>query len=99
MRPPELRYQTLLRQAVDAAIPPLYAQVREIVRERVEDGTYKYRIPPEYDLSVEFGVSYATVRRAVAFLKDEGILTARPEDGTFVSRDYQAARGRNGESE
>jgi DNA-binding GntR family transcriptional regulator len=99
MTPADLRFRTELRRAVDAAIPPLYVQVREIVRERIDDGTYKYCIPPEYELALEFDVAYSTVRRAIRFLKDEGLLTAKPGHGTFVARDYQAARGRNGKSE
>jgi len=91
--------QAQLKKAVNSAMPALYVQVREIVRERIEDGTYKDRLPSEYELSLEFDVSYNTVRRALKFLKNEGLLTAKPNRGTFVSGRARAARGRNGAGE
>ena len=99
MRPADLTMQAQLKKAVNSAIPPLYVQVREIVRERIEDGTYKNRLPTEYELSLEFDVSYNTVRRALRFLKHEGLLTAKPNRGTFVSRNVRAPRGWNGAGE
>jgi GntR family transcriptional regulator len=64
---------------------PLYLQVRDILTQRIEDGTYTLKIPPEYDLSLEFGVSHSTVRRAVQMLKDDGLLISKPAHGTFIT--------------
>ena len=43
------------------------------------------RIPPEPELTVLFGVSRNTVREAVQTLIHNGILQARPGDGTYVT--------------
>lgn len=65
---------------------PLYEQVARIIRERIEDGTYEInrRIPGEYPLSEEFGVSRPTIWKALQVIKDEGLARGVAGRGTFV---------------
>ena len=50
------------------------AEVSNVIRKRVEDGTYSYRIPATWELAEGFGVGRDTARRAVSILRDEGLL-------------------------
>lgn len=65
---------------------PLYAQIREALREdlaRMEPGQ---AIPPEPELQARFEVSRITVRKAVDDLVTEGLLMRQQGRGTFVQR-------------
>ncbi|HEV2417679.1 MAG TPA: GntR family transcriptional regulator [Terriglobia bacterium] len=65
---------------------PLYAQVREALREdlaRLEPGQ---AIPPEIELQTRFDVSRITVRKAMDDLVTEGLLVRQQGRGTFVQR-------------
>lgn len=65
---------------------PLYAQVREALREdlaRMEPGQ---AIPPEIELQTRFEVSRITVRKAMDDLVTEGLLVRQQGRGTFVQR-------------
>lgn len=61
-----------------AALPPQprYAQIKDILRSRILDGTYAPhgRMPSEYELCTSFGVSRITVRQALGDLQKEGLL-------------------------
>ncbi len=65
----------------------LYYQVEESIRKRINSGewTKDMRIPSEPDLSVEYGVSRATIRQAIANLVSDGLLIRRQGLGTFVA--------------
>ena len=67
---------------------PLYAQVKESLRERILDGTYPphAQLPAESDIGSRFGVSRITVRQALNDLQKEGIIFKVPGKGTFVSK-------------
>jgi DNA-binding GntR family transcriptional regulator len=43
-------------------------------------------LPNEREMTAEFGVSIDTVRRAVAELRDRGLVVTLPSKGTFVAR-------------
>jgi DNA-binding GntR family transcriptional regulator len=45
------------------------------------------RLPAERDLAVEYGVSYDTIRRATALLRDRGLIITIVGRGTYVSPD------------
>lgn len=65
---------------------PLYAQIREALREdlaRMEPGQ---AISPESDLQARFAVSRITVRKAVDDLVTEGLVVRQQGRGTFVQR-------------
>lgn len=67
---------------------PRYVRIREILRQRVLDGTYAtgQRIPSETALCREFEVSRGTVERAIRGLVDEGLLVREQGRGTFVAQ-------------
>lgn len=65
---------------------PLYVQLANILRSRIEDGTYppNRAIPSVAALIEEFSLSTMTVQKSVKVLKDEGRLRAVKGRGTFV---------------
>jgi len=65
---------------------PLWAQLCDLLRERLLAGAYADRFPTEAELTAEFAVSRATVREAIRHLRDEGLVDARRGSGTFVIR-------------
>lgn len=66
---------------------PLYYQLQEIIRERIESGQWGpgAQLPPEAELCKEFNLSRGTVRQALADLVREGKLNRRRGKGSFVS--------------
>ncbi|MBD1382832.1 GntR family transcriptional regulator [Metabacillus arenae] len=67
---------------------PLYYQIKELIREKIENGNWKSgdKIPNEVDLAKNFKVSRSTMRQAILELVNEGILTRKKGVGTFVSK-------------
>jgi len=67
---------------------PLYCQIREIIRDKIERGTWAVgdQIPNEMELVAEYQVSRATIRQAILELVQEGILKRKKGIGTFVSQ-------------
>ena len=65
----------------------VWRQLYLILRERIETGHYKPRMPlPSIShLEEEFHVARGTVRKVLGKLKDDGLLRAIPGKGTFVS--------------
>lgn len=64
---------------------PLYKQVKDYLLDYIEKrpaGTD--RIPPEVEISKQFGISRATVRTAVLDLVNEGYLERIPGKGTYI---------------
>jgi GntR family transcriptional regulator len=66
---------------------PLYRQIEEALRERIRSGVLRpgAQVPTEPELMVEYGVSRATVRQALAGLIAEGLLEIRRGLGTYVT--------------
>jgi DNA-binding GntR family transcriptional regulator len=64
---------------------PPYMQVAAIVRARITSGELAGRIPSERALAQEYGVALNTARKAVAVLKDEGLVFTRKGWGTFTA--------------
>jgi GntR family transcriptional regulator len=58
---------------------PQYAQIADVLRERVADGTYAAgsELPSELRLADEFGVSRVTINKAVSLLRMSGDVKAR----------------------
>lgn len=54
------------------------------------------RMPSSRTLMSELGVGPVTIRRAVARLVSEGVLTTRPGDGTFVAQPQRLPLGETG---
>lgn len=67
-----------------AKLPP-YRQLAQIVTERIEAGTYPVgaRLPSEADFMDEFELGRSTVRRAMAWLREQGIVETVATRGTY----------------
>ena len=65
---------------------PLYRQLMEVLRTKIDEGAYAAgeRIPSEFELAEQYGVSRITVRRAVTELCHAGYLSKQQGKGTFV---------------
>lgn len=69
------------------AARPLYVQVKELMRSRLSEGSWKpgRLLPSEFELAAEFGVSQGTVRKALDELAVEKLVVRRQGKGTFVA--------------
>jgi GntR family transcriptional regulator len=67
---------------------PLYYQIEQFLREQIESGELKPgdQILTEEKLRLKFGVSRATVRRAIADMVYEGLLERNYSKGTVVTQ-------------
>ncbi|MCT8139876.1 GntR family transcriptional regulator [Anaerobacillus sp. CMMVII] len=65
---------------------PLYLQVIDKLKQDIETGIYEAgeRLPSEFELSKQLGISRATLREALRILEDEGVITRRHGVGTFI---------------
>jgi len=59
-------------------------QVADRLRQRIQAGELGPRLPSFAVLAEEMGVSPMTVQKALAVLKDEGLVYSVPGLGTFV---------------
>lgn len=64
-----------------------WVQVYELLRRRIEDGTYSPHqpLPSETRLEQELGVAKKTARKAVHRLREEGLVYTKPNLGNFVA--------------
>jgi DNA-binding GntR family transcriptional regulator len=69
-----------------APVPP-YQQIAAIIRRRIGTGQYRpdSRIPTESEIVGEFDVARMTARRAVAVLREEGLVYTVPNRGSYVT--------------
>ncbi|MBU8877894.1 GntR family transcriptional regulator [Bacillus sp. FJAT-29790] len=65
----------------------LYLQVIDRLKQDMEEGVYKERekLPSEFDLAKQLGVSRATLREALRILEEENVIIRRHGVGTFVN--------------
>lgn len=65
---------------------PRYQQLAALLRERIESGDLPAGrpIPSKRTLREEYGIAGQTVDKAVAMLKDEGLVRTVPGLGIFV---------------
>jgi DNA-binding transcriptional regulator YhcF (GntR family) len=65
-----------------------YLSVADALRREINDGTRRPgdRLPTQSELVSRFGVSRATVNRAIEVLREQGLIESRQGSGTFVSR-------------
>jgi len=68
-------------------LPP-YRQIAAILRRRIESGLYPpdTRIPTESELVEAYEVARTTARRAIAVLREEGLIYTVPQRGSYVTR-------------
>lgn len=65
---------------------PLWAQLEDDLRARLEAGEFDDAFPTDHALTGEYGVSRHTVREAIRHLNKTGILTRERGRGTVVNR-------------
>jgi GntR family transcriptional regulator len=65
---------------------PMYRQVAEELRQKIESGLIApgHRLPTELELREEYQASRNTIRDAVKLLTNLGLVATRPGQGTFV---------------
>lgn len=65
---------------------PKYRQLAAILRERIESGVLQpgQPIPSEVELEQESGLARGTIRKAVAVLRDEGLVVTTRGKGSYV---------------
>lgn len=64
-----------------------YRQIADILRDRIRSGT----LPPgaritESEITDEFEVARNTARRALAVLRDDGLVFTVPQRGSYVAK-------------
>lgn len=65
---------------------PAWRQLADILRRQILDGEYQpgEPIPSERQLQEQYQLSRGPVRRAIALLRDEGLVVTVAGSGTFV---------------
>jgi GntR family transcriptional regulator len=73
---------------------PLYAQIRNLLRERIRLGEWSADepMPTEDELVSHFGVSRTTVRQALGQLVNEGLVVRKAGRGTFARQPLMVLR-------
>ncbi len=66
-----------------------YQQVSDIIAAWIETGRYPVKLPSERALAEAFGVSYVTVRHAMAVLRERGLIVTIHGRGTHVAPDLR----------
>jgi len=77
-----------VRQTVDPdSATPIYVQVAGILRSRIEAGQLlpDRPVPSETQLQQEFGVARGTARKAIALLRDQGLVVTVKGRGSYVN--------------
>ena len=68
----------------DADPRPLWQQLADLLRSRIERGELTGRLEAEMALAQRYGISRDTVRRALATLAGDGLIRSTRGRGTFV---------------
>ena len=63
---------------------PLYLQLAAILRAQIKAGELERRVPSVKTLTQQYGVSQGTAERALAVLREEGLIRSRMGRGHFV---------------
>ncbi|MCC3777622.1 GntR family transcriptional regulator [Streptomyces sp. UNOB3_S3] len=68
---------------------PRWRQVADVIRQRIQDGTYppRTRVPSVLQLTEEFGIASVTAHKVHRALRAEGLIYTEPGMGSFVSKD------------
>jgi len=70
---------------VDHEAPePLYLQVAAVLRGQISDGTMAGRVPSAATIAQQYEVAKGTAERALAILRDEGLIRSVMGRGHFV---------------
>lgn len=65
--------------------PPPWRQITDDLRRRIQAGEWTGRLPGEKTLAQEYGVAINTVRKAMAALRDEGLIATDKGWGSYVA--------------
>lgn len=76
-------YGDLVSIDPDAATP-IYVQLAAILRDQVSSGELTRRVPSVKTLAQRYGVAQGTAERALAMLKEEGLIKSVIGRGAFV---------------
>lgn len=70
---------------------PLHFAISEQLKEKIEAREYEpgERLPSEFDLGETFGVSRTTIRKAIANLIQQGLVTTQQGKGIFVTEKHK----------
>jgi GntR family transcriptional regulator len=70
---------------------PLHISISEQLKAQIESGQYEpgERLPSEFDLGKMFAVSRTTIRKAIANLIQQGLVTTQQGKGIFVSERHK----------
>ena len=72
--------------------PHKYIRIKNKIKDSIKSGSITDKLPGERALATELGVSYMTVRKAIAELVEEGILHRASTKGTFVNNKSRNSR-------
>lgn len=66
---------------------PVYVRVADWIASRIASGDLRpgARLSAERELATELGVSYDTIRRATALLRERGLIVTTHGRGTYVA--------------
>jgi GntR family transcriptional regulator len=65
---------------------PLHAQLAEVLREKIRSGQITGRVPSILTVAQEYEVGHSTAQRALATLRDEGLIIGSHGRGYYVRR-------------
>jgi len=77
------------RETVDPqSATPVYVQVADILRARIQSRRLlpDRPVPSEAQLQQEFGVARGTARKAIALLREQGLVVTVKGRGSYVTR-------------
>jgi DNA-binding GntR family transcriptional regulator len=74
--------------------PPPWMQVAAILRDRIRRGEITGKLPSETTLAQEYDVAKGTVRKALAALREEGLVSTVRGWGSYVAPPAGADAGR-----
>lgn len=65
----------------------VYVQLADHLAARIAAGELKSgdRLPNEREMPADYGVSIDTVRKALAVLRERGLVVTKPVKGTFIA--------------
>ena len=64
---------------------PAYLQTADSLAARIETGEFADQLPSERELTMQYGIAYGTLRRAMEVLRERGLILTRQGRGTFVA--------------
>ncbi|MFC7247580.1 winged helix-turn-helix domain-containing protein [Catellatospora aurea] len=68
-------------------IPMTYAQIAEDLSERIKSGEYPpgAKLPSYNQLGELYSVGFSTIAKAIALLRDRGVVIGAPGRGVYVA--------------